>query len=236
MAGGLIRVVGAVLLGTLLLAGCGDDSDDGDEPGASQASTTSSTSSGETADPSSTTTAGDAPAAACGRGPQNARVSARGDQWVLSAQVQGEPVERELLVEDRTAEPRVLGSHDVDGDGAVELFLEMGRGASATAISLITVTDECELATVQLPDGFIAQFPVGASAATQDGLACRDDQLMELHGETDDGRTYRWTSRTLSLDGATLAEVGGDNGTYTSPEDDDKIRRLGTLDCGAVSL
>ena len=225
-------VVGAALvaLAVLGISGCGDD----DGPAASGTSTTSSIG------PSAQTTTtgiddvdGERP---CGDGPNDARVSRRGDQWVLEAEINGRPVEHVMALEDRSAEPRVLGRHDIDGDGDGELFVEIGRGAAAAVVGLVTLSDDCELATVLGPDGFVAQLPVGASAAAQQGVVCRDNQLNELNGETTDGRTYRWTSRTLELVGSALTVAETGEGTYTTPEDDEEIRRLGTLDCGPVTL
>jgi hypothetical protein len=221
---------GAVLvaLAVLGMPGCGDD----DGPAASSASTTSST---DASAPASTARNGDGEGP-CGGGPQDARVRRSGDQWVLDAEIEGRPVELVLAIEDRTAEPRVLGRHDVDGDGAGEVFVELGRGAAAAVVGLVTVAGDCELAPVLGPDGFLAQLPVGASAATQRGVACRDDRLVELSGETTDGRTFRWTSRTLELVDTAFTVAETDEGTYTSPQDDEEIRRLGALDCGPVTL
>lgn len=222
---GLMATGCAVLMVIAGVAACGDD----DSASPEEPATT--TEAGQT-----TSTTADDGETRCGGGPTEARIEQQGTGWVLHARVADRDVEHRLAIEDRTAEPRVLGSHDIDGDGAEEVFVEVSRGAAAIVIGLVTVTSDCELATVQGPDGFVAQLPVGASAATQRGLACRGGELIELTGETDDGRTYRWSSRTFALVDDTLAVARTDQGTYTSPEDDEEIRRLGSLDCGSVTL
>lgn len=153
----------------------------------------------------------------------------------VRADMEGTSVDAPLPIEDRTAEPRVLGGHDVDGGGTGEMFFEAARGAAAVVVGLVTLTDACELRSVRAPDGSLARFPVGASAATQQGLACRNDRLVALTGETTDGRQYQWSEVVMELEGAGLSVVSTDEGTYRSPADGAEIRRLGTLTCGDVT-
>lgn len=142
-----------------------------------------------------------------------------------------------IPMEDRTAEPRPLGGHDVDGDGADELFVEVSSGASASVVLLARVVD-CTPLLVQAEGGGTVglRFPVGASAATQQGLRCEGIHLVAVKAGTDDGSTYEWREDRFALDGDQVRRVDERSGMARSPADDGLIRSFGALECGEVRL
>lgn len=246
----------------LLMAACSDD--DGDAGPAGVTSTTASASSTTGPDPTlepvvaCETPSEDLPPVGevddAARGPADLDGDGRDDSitiyafdgaFRMRAELAQATVDAALPIEDRTAEPAVLGGHDVDGDGTEELFFTAGQGAAATVVGVATLSQDrlgggarehCELTSVRGPDGSLLRVAVGASAATQQGLECRDDRLVELRGETTDGERYQWSETVMALEGAALSVVQTNGGTYRSPADAEEIRRLGTLTCGDIAL
>jgi hypothetical protein len=130
---------------------------------------------------------------------------------------------------------RALGGFDIDG-GEDEAFVVVGAGAATTLVSILTMRD-CDLAVVQMPGGFDAVFPVGATVGAQSGLECfPGDGIAGYEQTTSDGTTYEWQMRRFGLSGVDLVLRATEERTLQSPADDDVIFRVGTFECGPLDL
>lgn len=135
---------------------------------------------------------------------------------------------------------RVIGVADANDDGRGEIFV-VGVGASgseAVAVANIAVFTDCRLAflTDAATDRPFGQV-FGLSDAGGSGLGCVDadgdgrSELVRLSFERN-GPVVRWRRTVVNIDGKIATTGPTDEGTFTSPQDDDKIALLSDVTCG----
>lgn len=118
---------------------------------------------------------------------------------------------------------------DADGQGPVEVIFATTRDAR------LYVLDGCEIAPVTNPEGEPYTFDRGI-LGTGTGVGCTDGQLVGLNTVDDDGTTVTWTSTAIELDGRTARNGDTTEGTFTRPQDEDRIALLGTIACGTKTI
>jgi hypothetical protein len=241
----------AAIAGLALLAaapaGCGDGDDDRD--GDDAASTTSSSAAPSTETNGPTTTAaprcpldplGDVDGASSadadvdGDGEPDTATAylAPGAEWRVRVDLApGGGAERAVAgagIDDAVA---VIGGADVDGDGADELWVQVGSGAAASILGLFRL-EGCRLEPVLL-DGEPARLPVGASVVNTSGVECRQGAIYVLSGTSADGEAYDVTEERHELRGAELVRAGTTTAIVEAGSPD--FQRLSTFRCGGLS-
>ncbi len=134
---------------------------------------------------------------------------------------------------------KVAGVADANEDGRDEIFV-VGAGPSGTevvAYTVIAVFADCRLALLTDVDGDVYSHQFGKSDGGGSGVGCVDadgDGKRELVGLTFErnGPEVRWTRTIVRIDGTVATNGQTDEGTFTSPQDDDKIALLSDLTCG----
>lgn len=115
----------------------------------------------------------------------------------------GGTIEAEIMEDPGPLPVEPIGGHDLDGDGADELFATVGAGAYTFLVGS-WVLDGCELVRVTL-DGLPAAFPVGASASNVVGLRCPDAGGLEsVSASYVDEQTFEGGFQPYDLEGAEL--------------------------------
>jgi len=129
------------------------------------------------------------------------------------------------------APPRPIGGFDIDGDGAQEVFVTVGAGASTILVGVFDVS-AC-VATRVAAGGGPAVFPVGASVGAGSGLACPGNGLVRrTFAQMADETTFDGGYEEYTLDGAHLTSQGIVENTMTSEE----AAALAGFDCGGLPL
>ena len=129
------------------------------------------------------------------------------------------------------APPRPIGGFDIDGDGAEEVFLVVGSGASAAEIGFYDVAN-C-VATRITAGGVSAVFAVGSSVGAISGLLCPGDgTIQRTFAQYVAENEYEGGFAPYRLDGAVLTALPGDGAGFTA----DEAFALGVLDCGGLAL
>jgi hypothetical protein len=129
------------------------------------------------------------------------------------------------------APPRPIGGFDVDGDGAEEIFLTVGAGASTILVGLYDVSS-C-VATRVTEGGVAAAFPIGASIGNVSGLDCPGDGSINRNFAqyiADD--VYEGGFAPYLLEGSVLTAFPGDGAGFTA----DEAFALAALNCGDLVL
>jgi hypothetical protein len=117
-------------------------------------------------------------------------------------------------------------------------------GRPARNLGLFSLID-CQVVWVRLPAGAgpVTGIAVGAGVTHADGLQCRDvnaDRRLDLvmrNATSDDGLTWQWQEIALRQEGEMLTSlIDGESswfrtGTFTSPEDDTRLRAFADLTC-----
>lgn len=132
---------------------------------------------------------------------------------------------------DPVAPARPIGGFDVDGDGAEEVFITVGAGASTVLVGLYDVGD-CFATRVTL-EGQPAVFPIGASVGAVSGLSCPEVDFIEEDSASYVAEDeYEAGFAPYRLDGAVLTAFPGDGAGVTA----DEAFALAILDCGDLTL
>lgn len=237
----------------LTAGACSDDGGDGGDDDEGAATTTGPGATETTQDGATTTTPTD-PACPAPDAPE--------PEDALSADVDGDGAADEVGILQQTGElvlrvdlaaggraalvlPTVgidgsglIGPADVDGDGAAELWVRTGSGASAAIVGLVRFVD-CKLVQVNFQNGDPAELPVGGSVGTSAGLSCEGsvdpaaDLTTYLAGNVGE-ETYEVTATEYTLDGTTLTQLGSATSTVTTS--DPAFGRYVTFSCGNLAL
>lgn len=248
----LRRSVAIALTALALVAGaCSDDSDD---DARSSTTTTEDRSSEPDDGTSSSTTSTTEPACPSAEAPDSestveADVDGDGEpDEVGSAEQPGELVLHVALAAGGDAVlvlptfgiggTGLIGPADVDGDGAAEIWVRTGSGASASIVGLVRFTD-CQLVQVRFANGDPAELPVGGSVGTSAGLSCEGrvdpaaDVTTYLAGTVGE-ETYEVTATEYALDGAALTQLGSTTSTVTTS--DPAFATYVTFSCDGLAL
>lgn len=246
----LRRALAIPLAALALVAGA--CSDDGDEDVGSSTTTTEESSSEPGGDTSTTTTAE----------PACPRAEAPDSDTTVEADVDGDGAPDEVGSTERPGElvlhvtlaaggdavlvlptfgvggTGLIGPADVDGDGAAELWVRTGSGASAAIVGLARFAD-CQLVQVTFAAGGPAELPVGGSVGTSAGLSCDGsvdptaDVTTYLASNVGE-ETYEVTATEYALDGPALTQLGSTTSTATS--NDPAFARYVSFDCDGLAL
>lgn len=137
-----------------------------------------------------------------------------------------------------TAKPySQMGGIDPDGDGDQELFIGI-HTADEMLLQVVTFAD-CRVAFALNVQGQPYQFRVDPG---RDGVGCVDadgdgrQDLVGLHFVHPLDRTVRWTRTIVRLEGGRAINGPTDEGTYTYPQDAERIDLLGRVTCGNKQL
>lgn len=129
------------------------------------------------------------------------------------------------------APPRPIGGFDIDGDGAEEVFVTVGSGASTILVGFFDVA-ACVAARIT-ESGVPAAFPIGASIGNSSGIYCDGAGTVERNFAqyvADD--EYEGGFAPYMLDGSMLTAFPGDGAGFTA----DEAFALATLACGDLTL
>ncbi len=129
------------------------------------------------------------------------------------------------------APPRPIGGFDIDGDGAEEVFVTVGSGASTVLVGFYDVA-AC-VATRITEGGVPAAFPVGASIGNSSGIYCDGAGSVERNFAqyvADD--EYEGGFAPYLLEGPVLTAFPGDGAGFDAAGAFD----LAILDCGDLVL
>ncbi|HEV2071338.1 MAG TPA: hypothetical protein VGR26_16225 [Acidimicrobiales bacterium] len=134
---------------------------------------------------------------------------------------------------------KVAGAADANEDGRDEIFV-VGVGPSGTevvAYTVFAVFADCRLALLTDVDGNVYSHQFGKSDGGGSGVGCVDAdgdgrrELVSLSFERK-GPEVTWRRTIVRIDGTVATNGQTDEGTFTSPQDDDKIALLSDLTCG----
>lgn len=129
------------------------------------------------------------------------------------------------------APPRHIGGFDIEGDGADEIFVAVGAGASTVQLGLFDVAG-CVASRITA-GGTSAVFAVGASIGNVSGVVCPGDGTIEqVFAQYVDEDLYEGGFAPYVLDGSVLTAFPGDGAVFTV----DEAFALAVLDCGSLSL
>jgi len=129
------------------------------------------------------------------------------------------------------APPRPIGGFDIDGDGAEEVFLTVGAGASTVHIGFYEVAS-CVASRIT-EGGVAAVFPIGASIGNTSGVDCPGDGSINRNFAqyiADD--IYEGGFAPYLLEGSVLTAYPGDGAGFDAAE----AFALATLNCGDLVL
>lgn len=132
----------------------------------------------------------------------------------------------------------LVGPADVDGDGAAELWVQTGSGASAAILGLVRFAG-CQLVQVTFADGAPAEVPVGGSVGTSAGLSCETgvdptaDVTTYLASNVGE-ETYDVTATEHALEGAVLTQLGATTSTVSTS--DPEFARYVSFECDGLAL
>jgi hypothetical protein len=127
--------------------------------------------------------------------------------------------------------PQPIGGYDIDGDGADEVFVTVGSGASAVLVGFFDVS-AC-VATRVTSGGTPAVFSVGGSVGTVSGLFCPGDgTIQRVFAQYVADDEYEGGFEPFTLSGSVLTGGFGDGAGFTA----DEAFALAVLDCGPLSL
>lgn len=124
----------------------------------------------------------------------------------------------------------VLGSHDVDGDGRSEVFVETAQGASTTFATPYRY-DGTALRELSL-DGMPARLGIGGSVTHGDGFRCAGGLLVLLSAESSDGKAYTVRTSRYRLTATALVLVG--SSTQKANQGSPAVEGSYAVDCGSV--
>lgn len=245
------RALAVAITAMALLAGACSDDDDAARPSTTTTAGRTSEPDGAPTSPTSTTEA----ACPSVRAPEP-------DDDALAADLDGDGVPDEVGSVERPGELAVsvalaagggavivlptfasdsvglVGPADVDGDGAAELWVQTGSGASAAILGLVRFAD-CQLAQVTFADGGPAEVPVGGSVGTAAGLSCETgvdptaDVTTYVAGNVGE-ETYEVTATEYALDGAVLTRLGSAISTVSTS--DPGFARYVSFECDGLAL
>jgi hypothetical protein len=154
------------------------------------------------------------------------------DEWrVRIVFADGGGADAAIVESEDLAPPRPIGGFDIDGDGAEEVFLVVGSGASAAEIGFYDVAD-C-VATRITVGGVPAVFAIGSSVGAVAGVSCPGDGTIQRNfAQYVAENEYEGGFAPYRLDGPVLTELPGDGAGFTAEE----AFALGVLDCGELVL
>ncbi len=175
-----------------------------------------------------------------------------GPQWVAHIETDGGFGAETVLPTEAAESAEAVGGHDIDGDGVDEAFVQVGSGAYTRIVGLYTLYEPVGSPATGLSCGaeaitFFAvparaEFPVGASVANANGLACRaDGTLREYQQNTVDGITFtqhRYDypyAPSFGVGLPTLGTAAASVVVLAWPADQMAIQQAGQLDCGSLS-
>lgn len=233
----------------LVAGACSDDSDD--DAGSSTTTTEEPTSAPEDGESTTTTTEPACPSTQVPDSDSRVEADVDGDgepDEVGSVEQPGEVVLHVALAAGGDAVlvlptfgiggAGLIGPADVDGDGAAEIWVRTGSGASASIVGLVRFTG-CQLVQVTFANGDPAELPVGGSVGTSAGLACEGsvdataDVTTYLAGTVGE-ETYEVTATEYALDGTALTQLGSTTSTVTTS--DPAFATYVTFDCDGLSI
>jgi hypothetical protein len=238
----------AVAVALALLGACSGDDDGDDEAAATSTTATTSTTTTSTSAPAAVTTTTAAPVVC----PPPAPGTPVGEPTTIQADVDGDdaPELVSTFLDDlgawrlRVARPdgsvvdeplataasdvaRVESATDLDGNGAAELWAQVGTGASATIVGVF-VASGCDVLPVQL-DGRPTEFAVGGTVTLLQGVACEGGTVVHRSATSEDGVTYTTLDLTYELRGAELVRTDERSGTLAA--DDPELASYGDFAC-----
>lgn len=166
--------------------------------------------------------------------------------FVLRVELASGYFDEEVLTEASEVAPvGPLGAAEIGADRPA-LFVVESTGASTFNVSLWGLHEfddnPCTLGRITVADHEAPLvFAIGGNVSRASGLECRDvdgdgvPELVEQFAQTDDQETYQWTEVASTWPGAgALRFVAEEAGTYETPDDDELIEGLYSLDCPGV--
>lgn len=160
------------------------------------------------------------------------------DEWLLTVELAAGGGAQEEIPGDGIASVTIIGGHDLDGDGADELWVRVGAGAYATILGLYRL-DGCDLERITA-GGHPTELPVGSSVGSAIGLECRGtvpEAVLTTYGgsrRTDDDHTFDMTTTEYALQEGELVVVRED--TEIVPADDADFQRYVSFSCDDLTL
>jgi hypothetical protein len=134
---------------------------------------------------------------------------------------------------------KVIGVADANSDGRGEVFILSSAVSDAEVVPVvnIAVVADCQLAFVTNAAGDYYSFEIGESGSGGSGVGCVDadgDGRLELVGLSFErnGATVSWRRTIVRIEGTQATNGASDQGTFTSPQDDDQIALLSDATCG----
>lgn len=250
--------VAAFALATLALAACGGGSDDGESTRTTAASTTSVA-------PTTTIVATtiSAPPACEGqpKGSGSSEVVERSadvdgdgaddlvrteltdpasDQWLLTVELAAGGGAHTEIPGDGVAAVTIVGGYDLGGDGADELWVRVGAGASATIFGIFRL-DACDLERITLESGDPVELPVGGSIGSSAGVGCDTEEgadvtsyFASLLPDEPVQPSYELSHDQYRLDGSVLVKIATVGPSEPVAEPDFEV--YASFRCGDLSL
>lgn len=157
------------------------------------------------------------------------RISATDTVLTVVLKSTGRTVTAPIHAEAPRAAP-VLGSHDVDGDGRSEVFVETAQGASTT---FATPYRYDGTALRELQQGAMpARLGIGGSATHGDGFRCTGGLLVVLSADSTDGKAFTVRTTRYRLSATQLVLLG--SSTATANQGSPAVEGSYDVDCGSV--
>jgi hypothetical protein len=160
------------------------------------------------------------------------RTDPAAEEWLLTVELAAGGGSQEEIPGDGIAAVTIIGGHDLDGDGADELWVRVGAGAYATILGLFRL-DGCDLER-------LTDVPIGSSLGSAIGAECGGTVpgavLTTYGGNRDpaDDLAFEITTTEYALEGDELVAVREE--TTSVPADDPDFQRYISFRCGDLDM
>jgi hypothetical protein len=113
--------------------------------------------------------------------------------WRIRIEGAGEPLDQRLHAGTPNSYPRAVGGADVDGDGRDEWFVKVlnlaGHGAWWGMLNVFVLGERFDVVTLE---GKPMPLYIGGISRTGEGIACREDALVQLRAEARNIKNTNW--------------------------------------------
>ena len=161
------------------------------------------------------------------------------DAWRIRIERSDDPLDQRLDAGTPTSYPRAVGGADVDGDGHDEWFVKVlnlaGHGASWGVVNVFRLNERFEVVTFE---GQPMLLYVGGISRTGEGIACREDALVQLRAEARNVRNTNWdvSARYFDIsDGSAELLRREEDVLRLSDYNDPDLNRYYELNCGDLN-